>query len=65
MVLRLTGLSSTDGMKLDETDAIGLALAGLHQRVGSGQGPAVSEHTAPSRGQAALRQHIAKLITDH
>jgi crossover junction endodeoxyribonuclease RuvC len=31
MVLRLTGLASTDGMKLDETDAIGLALAGLHQ----------------------------------
>src|SRR5438270_12668198 len=62
MVLRLTGRSSTDGMKLDETDAIGLALAGLHQRVGRGQGPAVREHTTPSRGQAALRQHIAKLI---
>jgi crossover junction endodeoxyribonuclease RuvC len=31
MVLRLTGLSSTDRMKLDETDAIALALAGLHQ----------------------------------
>ncbi len=31
MVLRLTGLPSTDRMKLDETDAIALALAGLHQ----------------------------------
>jgi crossover junction endodeoxyribonuclease RuvC len=32
MVLRLTGLPSADGMLLDETDAIALALAGLHQR---------------------------------
>lgn len=31
MVMRLTGLSATDGMKLDETDAVALALAGLHQ----------------------------------
>src|SRR4030088_2929473 len=31
MVLRLTGLPATDRMKLDETDAIALALAGLHQ----------------------------------
>jgi crossover junction endodeoxyribonuclease RuvC len=32
MVLRLTGLPSAEGMRLDETDAIALALAGLHQR---------------------------------
>jgi crossover junction endodeoxyribonuclease RuvC len=31
MVLRLTGLPSTNGMRLDETDAIALALAALHQ----------------------------------
>jgi crossover junction endodeoxyribonuclease RuvC len=31
MVLRLTGLESPDGMRLDETDAIALALAALHQ----------------------------------
>jgi crossover junction endodeoxyribonuclease RuvC len=32
MVLRLTGLGAATGMRLDETDAIALALAGLHQR---------------------------------
>jgi crossover junction endodeoxyribonuclease RuvC len=31
MVLRLTGLPSPNGLRLDETDAIALALAGLHQ----------------------------------
>ena len=31
MVLRLTGLGPTDGLRLDETDAIALALAALHQ----------------------------------
>jgi crossover junction endodeoxyribonuclease RuvC len=31
MVLRLTGLDPTGGLRLDETDAIALALAGLHQ----------------------------------
>src|ERR1700736_6428884 len=31
MVLRLTGLEASAGLRLDETDAIGLALAGLHQ----------------------------------
>ena len=31
MVLRLTGLDSASGMRLDETDAIALALAMLHQ----------------------------------
>jgi crossover junction endodeoxyribonuclease RuvC len=31
MVLRLTGLEPSKGMRLDETDAIALALAGLHQ----------------------------------
>ena len=31
MVLRLTGLGTSDGLRLDETDAIALALAALHQ----------------------------------
>lgn len=31
MVMRLTGLDSANGMRLDETDAIALALAALHQ----------------------------------
>jgi crossover junction endodeoxyribonuclease RuvC len=31
MVLRLTGLDRSNGMRLDETDAIALALAALHQ----------------------------------
>ena len=31
MVLRLTGLAPDDRLKLDETDALALALAGLHQ----------------------------------
>jgi crossover junction endodeoxyribonuclease RuvC len=31
MVLRLTGLEPTTPLRLDETDAIALALAGLHQ----------------------------------
>ena len=32
MVQRLTGLDSTTGMRLDETDAIALALAALYQK---------------------------------
>jgi crossover junction endodeoxyribonuclease RuvC len=31
MVQRLTGMDSTSGLRLDETDAIALALAALHQ----------------------------------
>src|SRR5207245_10272586 len=31
MVLRLTGLGTSDGLRLDEIDAIALALAALHQ----------------------------------
>jgi len=31
MVLRLTGLTPSGSLKLDETDALALALAGLHQ----------------------------------
>jgi crossover junction endodeoxyribonuclease RuvC len=33
MVLRLTRLPSTPGLKLDETDAIALALAALHETI--------------------------------
>jgi crossover junction endodeoxyribonuclease RuvC len=32
MVMRLTGLQPTPGMKLDESDAVALALAALHER---------------------------------
>jgi crossover junction endodeoxyribonuclease RuvC len=59
MVLRLTGLESTEGMKLDETDAIALALAGLHQtRVGDETFRTVGLR---ARSPAALRQHIEDL----
>jgi crossover junction endodeoxyribonuclease RuvC len=32
MVVRLTGIDPTERMRLDETDAMGLALAGLYQK---------------------------------
>ena len=32
MVVRLTGIDATERMRLDETDAMGLALAGLYQK---------------------------------
>ncbi len=41
MVLQLTGLDPTGRLRLDETDAIALALAGLSQTGGGGQRPAV------------------------
>jgi crossover junction endodeoxyribonuclease RuvC len=63
MVLRLTGLQSAEGMRLDETDAIALALAGLHQTgFGSGVlgvGDRGSAHR--SRSSAALRQLVRDL----
>jgi len=68
MVFRLTGLAPTERMRLDETDAIALALAGLHNRVVSGQWSVVSAHPKTTRGKAALRQHIQDLLqrpTDH
>jgi crossover junction endodeoxyribonuclease RuvC len=69
MVLRLTGMESAEGMRLDETDAIALALAGLHQRVVSGQRSVIRE-PSKSRGRSALRRHIIELMqpplpTDH
>ena len=62
MVLRLTGLSSTATIKLDETDAIALALAGLHQMSGvGGQGtlPAIQKPSSPSsaRNRVAAAHH--------
>jgi crossover junction endodeoxyribonuclease RuvC len=54
MVLRLTGLESTERLRLDETDAIALALAGLHT---GGQATAVR-----GRGRRALPAHIAASI---
>jgi crossover junction endodeoxyribonuclease RuvC len=62
MVLRLTGLDSADGMKLDETDAIALALAGLHQ---SGVTGHESEVRRGSHSSAALRQLIRDLRERH
>jgi crossover junction endodeoxyribonuclease RuvC len=41
MVLRLTGLEAVGHMRLDETDAIALALAGLSQGGVAGRGSAV------------------------
>ncbi|HLZ27762.1 MAG TPA: crossover junction endodeoxyribonuclease RuvC [Chloroflexota bacterium] len=62
MVLRLTGREATERMRLDETDAIALALAGLHNRVVSGQWSVVSPHPEAARGKAALRRHISDLL---
>jgi|SRR5579859_209051 len=62
MVLRLTGREATERMRLDETDAIALALAGLHNRVVSGQWSVVSAHPEAARGKAALRRHISDLL---
>src|SRR5207244_4573778 len=61
MVLRLTGLEAVGGLRLDETDAIGLALAGLHQRGVSGQWSVGGERAEPPRGRGGLRQHIGEL----
>jgi crossover junction endodeoxyribonuclease RuvC len=54
MVLRLTGLEATERLRLDETDAIALALAGLHAR---GQGSGVG-----GQGRRALPPHIVASI---
>jgi crossover junction endodeoxyribonuclease RuvC len=54
MVLRLTGLHPTERMRLDETDAIALALAGLHTR---GRAAPIREH-----GRRALPPHILARI---
>jgi crossover junction endodeoxyribonuclease RuvC len=62
MVFRLTGIEPTERMRLDETDAIALALAGLHNRVVSGQWSVVSAHPEGNRGKAALRRHINDLL---
>jgi crossover junction endodeoxyribonuclease RuvC len=60
MVLRLTGLQPSARMRLDETDAIALALAGLHTRGhGSQAGGGRPVH---ARGTAALRAHINELL---
>jgi crossover junction endodeoxyribonuclease RuvC len=59
MVLRLTSLESTDGLRLDETDAIALALAGLHLHAGGAQAAAGPHGT---RSTAALRARIAELM---
>src|SRR5216683_6171383 len=59
MVLRLTGLEADTGLRLDETDAIGLALAGLHQTSVAGHG--VSATSRKGRGPAAIRQLVDDL----
>jgi crossover junction endodeoxyribonuclease RuvC len=67
MVQRLTGLDSTNGMRLDETDAIALALAGLHQHThpfaaltppsprGRGSFAALTPPSPRGRGSSSLR----------
>jgi crossover junction endodeoxyribonuclease RuvC len=61
MVLRLTGLEAEAGTswRLDETDAIALALAGLHQTSVAGHGSSLGDR--PARSPAALRQLINDL----
>ncbi|HEV7664236.1 MAG TPA: crossover junction endodeoxyribonuclease RuvC [Chloroflexota bacterium] len=59
MVMRLTGMSSSAGMKLDETDAVALALAGLSQTVLGDQFPIVSTR---SGGAAAIRERVNELL---
>jgi crossover junction endodeoxyribonuclease RuvC len=56
MVLRLTGLAPTERLRLDETDAIALALAGLHA---GGQATGVRGH-----GRRALPPHIVASIAN-
>jgi crossover junction endodeoxyribonuclease RuvC len=58
MVTRLTGLESTAAMKLDETDAVALALAGLHQHHGTTYPAAGGPRR---RSAAALRQYLETL----
>jgi Holliday junction resolvasome RuvABC endonuclease subunit len=60
MVLQLTGLPTVAGMKLDETDAIGLALAGLNQSILSPRPTTTSASRPHSRG--AVRQHVLALL---
>jgi crossover junction endodeoxyribonuclease RuvC len=54
MVLRLTNLETTVRLRLDETDAIALALAGLHTM---GEGSVTNGH-----GRRALPAHIVASI---
>ena len=57
MVLRLTGMEPVRRMKLDETDAIALALAGLH----------TEQHTSeqsPRRSESRVRQHVEALLRE-
>ena len=56
MVLRLTGFEPTGRMKLDETDAMALALAGLHTEAREG-----ISRSRGSRSPAALREMIREL----
>jgi crossover junction endodeoxyribonuclease RuvC len=58
MVMQLTGLTSTAGMKLDETDAVALALAGLNR---TPSGMQLSGVAGRSHGKAALRQRLEEL----
>jgi crossover junction endodeoxyribonuclease RuvC len=59
MVARLTDLDLTTGMKLDETDAVALALAGLHQHRGVARHH--HENRSRRRSVAALRQYLEEL----
>lgn len=60
MALRLTGLEPTAGLRLDETDAIALGLAALHQVAPVGlRGPALPRHSGGQR-EAALRELVRR-----
>jgi crossover junction endodeoxyribonuclease RuvC len=70
MVLRLTGLEPRKGMKLDETDAMALALAGLHQDLAPPSTLSSTSTTASvperrvGRSDAAVRRHVEALLSE-
>jgi hypothetical protein len=63
MVLRLTGLQPNVKLRLDETDALALALAGLAQGSGSGGREPIATRTRHEPGH--LPPHLAARIERH
>jgi len=64
MVLRLTGMEPVRRMKLDETDAIALALAALHIDAPRQTPASMGMGIGASRGRASLRRHVEALISE-
>lgn len=60
MVLRLTGLEPGRTVRSDVTDAIALALAGMHQALHQAANPLLERPR--TRGSAQLRPHLAALV---